>query len=147
MGSCLGSGGQCWAPRLERGWGKGLGAMLTLSYLITRCAGRIQRASRWHRQVMGWGQGQALMGVDGHLCPLQGHSWAHRAERGSQAPGPLAGHAGPGEGASLQSPVAVSSLGTKRDWPVGTCFHLTAEKIQAQGGPPGSQSSCCSTRA
>lgn len=66
------------APTWDSAGGRGRAAMLTLSYLIARCAGASRWASRWPLQVTGWGQTPA--GVGGHLCPLRGsRSWCHRA--------------------------------------------------------------------
>ena len=115
--------------------------MLTLSYLITRSAGSIRWASRWHRQVTGWGQGQTPRWVGGWASvPLQSRSWDYRA-RGLvlTAPGPKCSLPGPGEGESLQalSPVALSSLGTGWDRPAGTpqralSLPVAAEDIEAR---------------
>lgn len=59
-------GAPTWDPAGGRGWA----AMLTLSYLIARCAGASRWASRWPLQVTGWGQ--TPVGVGGHRCPLRG---------------------------------------------------------------------------
>ena len=43
--------------------------MLTLSYLIARCAGSIWQASRWQRQVTSWA-GAKPLGVGVGICAL-----------------------------------------------------------------------------
>lgn len=157
VGSCLGS--PTWSCTGGRGWA----TMLTLSYLIARCAGSIWRASRWQRQVTSWGWGQAPRGGGGHLCPLQSHVWDYRARRVVL----MAPEWSPGEGESLvdPSPEAPLSQGAVQDRSAGTpqrapSLLLAAEEIEAQGKqgpwvsalgeeprPPGSQAGYLSTGA
>lgn len=118
-GSCLGS--PTWSCTGGRGWA----TMLTLSYLIARCAGSIRWASRWQRQVTswGWGWGQAPGGGGRHLCPLQSPTWDYRARRVVlMAPG-----WSPGEGESLVDLVPSGSIVSgcspgqvRRDTPEGS---------------------------
>lgn len=129
-------GSPTWSCAGRRGWA----VMLTLSYLITRSAGSIRWASRWHRQVTGWGQGQTPRWVGGRASvPLRSRSWDYRARRlVLTAPGPKGGLPGPGEGESLQalSPVALSSLGTGRDRPARTPRGLSASLLQLRKSRP-----------
>lgn len=71
--------------------------MLALSYLIARCAGTVLRASEWHLQVMGWGQGQTP-GAGGDLR-LPGGAWGR----------------GVATGTSHHLPRVLSFLGTDQD--------------------------------
>lgn len=108
-GSCLVSGGPGLGTPVELAGRRGRAAMLTLSYLIARCAGIIQRAVGQHHQV--W----AGPGPGGVCGPTAAASQA-----------PEGGLEGPGQGGRRRhqplppAPNVLSSLGQDRDWPTGT---------------------------